>query len=294
MKIPFLSIIRNFSLIKIFLLFWTVTLLSSCAYHTQNHLPSLPTEVPGSYRTNHFIWFDLLTDDLQTAQTFYSTLFGWTFSQDQRVKDYHTISNGGTPIGGMIDMGDQGLQPNESRWVSTLSVEDVEQSAQLVKRQGGTIIGDPADAGGRGMMALIKDPEGAEVVIQRSLQGDPPRFERKAGNPVWIDLFTRDLNGSSSFYAALAGFDLQQFENQDSHYSFTVDGKFRAGVVVIEWDDIVPNWLPFIGVSNLRATVKTAVALGGTLMAYDEDAAVILDPAGGALGLQLLPKGIKN
>jgi hypothetical protein len=42
-------------------------------------------------------------------------------------------------------------------------------------------------------------------------------------------------------------------------------------------------------VSNLRSAVLKAIRLGGTLLAYDETAAVILDPSGAAIGLHLLP-----
>ena len=59
----------------------------------------------------------------------------------------------------------------------------------------------------------------------------------------------------------------------------------------LDWDDVKPTWLPFVGVDNLREVVLRAIDSGGTILAHTETAAVILDPGGAAVGLQLLPEG---
>ena len=268
-------------------------LLSSCAHRQTMDLPSLPVDKTGMYHHDRFIWFELLTDDRDRVEDFYSNLFGWRFVPSPASGNYRTIMNGDTPIGGVIDLKDEAIEPSESRWISTFSVADVDQAADLIEQLGGEVIGEIINAHERGRLAQVKDAEGAEFVIQRSQRGDPPRYQLKAGNPVWIDLFSRDLKGASGFYDSLANFTLHPFDDAENHYYFAVEGKIRAGLVVLEYDDILPNWLPFVGVKNIRATIKAAIENGGRLMAYNDEAAVILDPSEAALGIHLLPAGAR-
>ena len=268
-------------------------LLSSCAHRQTMDLPPLPVDQTGTYHHDRFIWFELLTTDSDGVGDFYSNLFNWRFVPSPASGNYKTIMNGDTPIGGVIDLTDEPIEPNESRWISTFSVADVDQAAELIEKLGGEVIGEITEVNKRGRLAQVKDAEGAEFVIQHSHAGDPPRYQLSAGNPVWIDLFSRDLKGASAFYGALANFTLHPFAQEENHYYFAVEGKIRAGLVLLEYDDILPNWLPFVGVENIRATIKEVIENGGRLMAYSDEAAVILDPSGAALGIHLLPAGVR-
>lgn len=61
-----------------------------------------------------------------------------------------------------------------------------------------------------------------------------------------------------------------------------------AGLVRIKGEQVDPVWVPFVGVESLDDAIAKAESLGGRMVARDAHAAVILDPHGGALGLQEL------
>lgn len=266
-------------------------LLTSCAVKPESSLPGLTVEEEGLRYPGRFVWFELVTSDRELSEAFYTKLFGWHFAKAEKSTDYMIITNEKREIGGMIvvDGEDDGVE--SSRWLSSLSVKNVDEASSLTKTLGGEVLYGPEESGERGRIALIKDPEGAELVLLFSKNGDPASYDRSAGNPVWIDLFSKSKEKSGAFYRDLVGYQLTEAKTDTSHYYFLVDEKVKGGMVVYPWEDVESNWLPFVGVVDLPQSVSRAIHLGATLLAYAESAAVIQDPGGAAIGLQLLAKG---
>ena len=71
-------------------------------------------------------------------------------------------------------------------------------------------------------------------------------------------------------------------------------GKPKAGLISIAGEAVRPAWVPYVAVRDLKASIKRAEALGGKLIAIDNDAAIILDPAGAAIGLHSPIKGARS
>jgi predicted enzyme related to lactoylglutathione lyase len=170
-------------------------------------------------------------------------------------------------------------------------VKNVDEASSLAKTLGGEVLYGPEESGERGRIALIKDSEGAELVLLFSKNGDPASYGKRSGNPVWIDLFSKSKETSGAFYRDLIGYQLAEAIKDTSHYYFLIDEKVKGGMVVSPVEDIESNWLPFVGVVDLPQSVSRAIHLGATLLAYAESAAVIQDPGGAAIGLQMLVNG---
>ena len=68
-------------------------------------------------------------------------------------------------------------------------------------------------------------------------------------------------------------------------------GIARASLIALPGDAADPGWLPFVQVDDVAAVVRTATALGGTILLAPRPAllnghvAVIADPHGGILGV---------
>ena len=77
--------------------------LSGCASKQTASLPAITPTPTGQHQVGKFVWFDLLTEDVQAAQGFYKELFGWNIDTanglNYRMVD--TQSDGkGVPGGG--------------------------------------------------------------------------------------------------------------------------------------------------------------------------------------------------
>jgi predicted enzyme related to lactoylglutathione lyase len=114
---------------------------------------------PGT--TGSFAWCDLRSTDPDAARTFYSAVFGFTYTPlEMAGPAYATFSLGsdGPPMGGTGDMmGNEGLP---SHWLVYFAVADSDASAAAARANGGTVMADPFDTP-FGRMAPMADPFGA-------------------------------------------------------------------------------------------------------------------------------------
>jgi predicted enzyme related to lactoylglutathione lyase len=257
-------------------------------------LPPITETATGEYQVGKFVWFDLLTEDPGAARAFYQGLFDWTVDNSDGPAGYFTIRHDGVAIGGIAKIENE-IDASEAIWLGSLSVEDVDAAAKTTAARGGEVIDPPTDVGGRGRMAIIRDPSGAELGVLRSATGDPAESKPTAGRWLWTELVTDDSKTAEAFYAELVGYRVQTVETGDDLIYRVVgrDGRARAGIVEVEWKNVEPNWLPYVGVADLNTTIRSAYALGGRLLLRNGDIAILTDPTGGAIGIQQLAGGTK-
>ena len=97
------------------------------------------------------------------------------------------------------------------------------------------------------------------------------------------------------FYGAIAGYTTQSVKTDGDH-SYNLlrrNQRAYAGVVELPWEEVEPNWLPYVKVDDLEGTISMAEKLGGILILRLENVAVIADPTGGVFGIQMV-KGDKS
>ena len=294
MKIVRTAAINRPGKVALFCIISSVLLISACA--TQQPVTSPITSDPaGTYQVGKFVWFDLLTNDVPGTKQFYGELFNWEFegaASDTSV----TIKNNGSAIGGIIKLERLDKDVSESRWLSHLSVADVDMAVNQFRESGADVLKEAGDAPDRGRVAVVKDPQGAILALLRTKHGDPEDTELTTGDWMWNELWTSDVMASISFYQSLSGFTDETVDTSmgDKYHYLKQADRIRAGVVLIPWDDVKPNWLPYIAVADVSTTVARARALGGIVLidpgdTIDDDSiAVIADPSGAAFGIQHL------
>ena len=258
------------------------------------------------------IWRDLLTNDPAASQLFYGELFGWTFESvgfASNLKDdstYTLIRHNGKLIGGMIDTLALNGRDDISQWVVLMSVENIDAKARAVTAGGGKIITPPTDLQDRGHLALVRDAEGALLGLLETRDGDPGDSEAAAGDFLWDELWTTDVENASAFYNSLTGLsagpiDLtpwrgwrvgvppaQSGRHAESRYHAEPTGRTGPGV----------GQLPE-GRESGRNTARVA-ELGGRVIVEARprplggEAAFIAGPSGAGIALQTWPLEAKN
>jgi len=263
--------------------------LTGCVSEKAARLPPVNSTQSEQHYIGKFVWFDLLTEDSKAAQQFYRELFGWRFAADKNTPDYIVIYSKGKPIGGIVPHENKDPNIQESMWLVSLSVADVDLAVSAAKARKAEVLDGPTDIKGRGRMAVIRDAEGAELVLIRAAGGDPPDAGVKVGEWLWVDLFTKDAEKALDFYGALAGYTPQSVPTADEDFIILLRRGSRAyaGVVNLALEDVEPNWLPYIKVDDLAGTIRQAEKLGGTMLLRTENVAIIADPSGGVFGIQM-------
>lgn len=232
--------------------------------------------------TGKFVWFELNTTNLQRAKSFYGELVGWKIeSVPMGDTNYDMVHTAGGPIAGL-------LPGTSSRWLSYLSVADVDAAAKKVLNSGGKVLKTPFDYPGVGRMSLVADPSGAEFFLFKNADGDAPDREVKQGDWYWNELTVTDPAKVVKFYRDVAGFDVKEMNmgEMGTYYVLEHGGVPRAGIMKGE---AAAPWLPYIHVEKIDETAARAPKLGATVAVPPTDIptvgrfAVFVDPTGATI-----------
>ena len=248
--------------------------------------------------TGKIVCHDLLTDDVNSVKSFYSGLFGWKFDNGGDPEAiYTTILFNGNAIGGIIRLEKKdGEADYASQWMEYISVEDVDGVFQEVIKQNCKVFREPFDIMSRGRIAVFADTRGALIAIVNSSTGDPDDVEVEYNNWFWNELWTDDLNNSVEFYKSLFNYTLEEYKTRsDNDYVILrTKEKRRAGVLKIPYDDVKPNWLPYVAVKDVKEVENKVKELGGEILVASEDiigndAAILADPSGAVFTIHNWP-----
>ncbi|MBI9080018.1 MAG: VOC family protein [Pseudodesulfovibrio sp.] len=257
-------------------------------------VPPVTNSAAGIHLPGKFVWFDLFTTDMTAASNFYDALFNWDFERTNEDNPaVKTIFHKGSPIATMI--GRNG-EPGNSQWLSYMSVEDVDAAIQIALNNGGSVYRPARELPNRGRIAVILDPQKAAVALLTSSTGDPGDSAFVSNRWLESELWTRNVNDAVNFYQKLAGYDVSLVDVHETmqYRLLTQKGKQRGGVVEIRWDDVKPEWVPYIAVKNILETVTKAQKLGGSVLlppdmsVKEGHVAIIADPTGAVFGVQQL------
>jgi hypothetical protein len=113
------------------------------------------------------------------------------------------------------------------------------------------------------------------------------------GQFVWYELITPETEAAKKFYAPIAGWGTQPFDNDYSMWT-TAGGPF-AGLYRLSPEmrqqGIPPHWMPYIEANNVDETAGLATSLGAKVLSGPSEIpnvgryAVLQDPQGAAFGI---------
>lgn len=267
---------------------------------TEISLPPVTDAPTGKHDTGRFVWRDLITDKPADSRKFYSELFGWEFEGVGNLfglggeDAYSLIRHNGRLIGGMVNQNRlENRDKDVSQWVALMSVEDIDAAVSHVEASGGEILTPPTDIAQRGLMAVVVDPAGALLALVQTIDGDPERHQPGYGDFLWDELWTTDVDGSTGFYAALAGFTTEDLPVEDRSYRVLSRGdQPAAGILAHPFDGERPVWVTYVRVEDAAAVTARVESLGGTVYVDAQDrplggqVALIADPSGAGIALQ--------
>lgn len=287
---------RSARFVRIESLLMVVALLCSASLLGCSSSASLPPlvedqdvpELPGK-----FVWHNLITNDGEAARTFYGELLGWKFDVEKNGR-YSVITYRGRNLGGILDASKDENPPKTGRWLSAISVPDLDESLAAVNKAGGKQVDAPIHVSGVGRVVTVEDADGALLHLLAPERGDPPDAEPTSHTWLWHELLANHADRALPFYEAAFGYRIEPLKEQPS-WEYRVlwsSGAARAGIMNNPFESTRSIWIPYLRVDDPAALAERASALGGTVVLAPNPSlrhgtlALILDPTGAPIALQ--------
>src|SRR5688500_7796606 len=221
----------------------------------------------GSKHAGKFVWYELMTTDVEGAKTFYGDVVGWGTQPFEGAPIPYTMWTAGeAPVGGVMEVPAAEAPPS---WMAHVAVDDVDATAARATELGAKILAGPESVPSVGRWVVMMDPQGAVIAAFRGEQelGEMP--EPGPGRVSWHELATKDWKAAWEFYSELFGWEKQEAMEMGEagvYQMFGLPGGAMLGGMYDKSDDQPwpPAWTYYVVVPDLEAAVEKARAGGGT------------------------------
>jgi predicted enzyme related to lactoylglutathione lyase len=227
------------------------------------------------------VWYELLTTDIDAAQSFYATVIGWNVAPSTTdvggdgPPDYRiaTAPDGDT-IAGMMRL--PAGAPMPPRWLFYVGVDDVDATVDAIVAAGGAQHMSAVDMPGVGRMAMVADPHGTMFYVMKGegegsnafyqgAHGDGPRV---TGHAVWNELTAPDQDAAMAFYEPLFGWRHESGMPMGplGDYKFIQSGAQMIGATMPSMAGVDDGWRFYFEVDDADAAVTRITDGGGSVL----------------------------
>lgn len=227
---------------------------------------------------NSFFWYDVMTTDTEAARDFYRYVVGWT-AQDMSASghDYTVFNvkgvNGEQGVAGLMpipaDAAKHGVRP---AWMGYIAVDDVDKTAERIKREGGAVHREPTEVPGIIRFAVVADPQGAGFLIAKGLtpNAPPPLSDETTGTVGWRELYAADWKSAFAFYEKLFGWtkgEAHDMGPMGTYQLFCAGGRPIGGMMTKPPQmPAPPHWGYYFNVPAVDAGAARITEQGGRIL----------------------------
>lgn len=219
-----------------------------------------------------FVWYELMTGDLDKATTFYGNVVGWDV-RDSGMPGmrYMLFGKQGKDVGGMMSWDSLGMQM-PTAWKGHIYTPDVDAETAAVVAEGGKQHRPPQDIPGVGRFSVVSDPQGAEFLLFQPNQTEaPPQLgPAEVGGVGWHELGTTDWQKAWQFYSSHYGWTKDMAVDMGpmgTYQTFKLDAVQGGGMMTVPAELASktpgPAWLFYFTVDDIQAAAQRVKDNGG-------------------------------
>jgi predicted enzyme related to lactoylglutathione lyase len=256
--------------------------------------------------TNHgrFVWYELLTSDVNAALAFYPRVVPWT-TQPWEDGSYTMWVSGQGPLGGATTLPDMAKEMGAPPfWQGSIKVTSVDDTIAQVKQLGGQVL-ITEDVPKVGRLAVIADPQGAVISVFTPIGDMPPHDITRPGEISWHELYTTDHEAAFAFYHQIAGWErLGEIDMgpMGKYLLWGRGGKQLGGMMTMppgmkapDGRQVPPSWMYYVTIDDLDGALERAKAAGARVLNGPMEVpggqriVQLMDPQGAAFALVTSP-----
>ncbi len=220
---------------------------------------------------NSFFLYDVMTTDPKAAETFYRAVVGWD-TQDAGAGGYTLFTVGGRGVAGLMAIPEDARQAGVPPcWMGYIQVEDVDDMAARITREGGKLHKGPVDVPGIIRFAVVSDPQCAGFLIAKPMSAEtpPPLAADTPGTIGWHELYAAEGKSAFSFYEKLFGWTRAEAHDMGPMgvYQLFAAGGIPIGGIMTKPPQVpAPHWGYYINVAAIDAAAARITTAGGTII----------------------------
>lgn len=219
-----------------------------------------------------FVWYELMTQDLEKAVSFYSNVVGWTVHDSGMPgMPYMLFGRDGKDAGGMMSWSSLGIN-KPSGWKGHIFTRDVDTEVKAVVVDGGRQYRPVQVIPGVGRFAVVADPQGAEYLLfEPNQQQAPPQIgSMDLGGVGWRELMTTNWEQAWAFYSKHYGWeklDAIEMGQAGTYQTFMSSQGYSGGMMTIPANlrhlFPEPTWLFYFNVDAIDSAAERVRQNGG-------------------------------
>ncbi len=220
----------------------------------------------------HFVWYQLVTTDVEAAKAFYVDVMGWR-ARDLSTPDmaFTLFTVGATPVSGLMSLPEGARKMGTAPcWTGYVGVDDLDAATDQIKRLGGAVYGPPTAIPDTSRFLVFSDPQTASLGVLQPIDPDhaKPAAINTPGRVGWHELIAADCDTALAYYGELFGWQRADSDINEvgAYQSFSVDGKTIGGMLAKPASVPASFWLYYFNVADLEAACKRVATLGGRVL----------------------------
>lgn len=219
-----------------------------------------------------FVWYELMTSDIEAARVFYTSVVGWS-ARDVSMPGmpYMLFLAGENSVGGLLRLPQGATQTGaKPRWIGYVHVGDVDAATDRVVALGGTVYVPPTNIADISRFSMVADAQMAmfALLTWTTPRTEPPSALRAAGRISWHELFADDCDRALAFYGDLFGWrkTIANSGELGEYQLFASRGQTIGGVLTKPPTLPAPFWLHYISVGDIDEAASRVTAGGGHII----------------------------
>jgi uncharacterized protein len=217
-----------------------------------------------------FVWYELMTSDVNGAIAFYKDVIGWgTQVFEESEHPYVMWTAGTTPLGGVMALPEEAKKAGP-HWLAYVAVDDVDALTKKAVSLGAKTCSPPMDIPTVGRFSVIADPQGAVIAL---FKGSDPEMSRPTeaanGHFSWHELMAGELEAAFRFYSQLFGWQKTDAVTSPMglYQMYGKGGRTFGGMMTRPKDyPAPPHWLYYVKVDDLDAALARVKKDDGQVM----------------------------
>jgi predicted enzyme related to lactoylglutathione lyase len=223
---------------------------------------------------SNFVWYELMTTDLDAAEAFYKTVVGWNSEPfDSPQMRYSIMKAGDTAVAGLMTIPEEAARMGaRPAWTGYIYAENVDAATESLRKAGGSVYREPADIPEVGRFSVVADPQGAMFTLFTPKgEGQPPAPPMTPGHVGWHELYAAEWKSAFDFYSGQFGWtktDAMDMGEMGTYQLFAAAGSGDAigGMFTKPADVPHPFWLYYFNVGDIDDAMQRVTGNGGKVL----------------------------